>query len=100
LETKIFTCINHFKDTFGTRQPGTIAKVWNESLKPNGVLTKVRKRQQLEPPILIGDLDFKKLVILEGHNRLISYLRDPSAVQFPIAALLGTSANVSRWCQW
>ena len=100
VETKTWTCIHHFEETFGTRRPNAIAKRWNESLEPNGVLEKIQKGQKLEPPILIGDPNFQKLVILEGHNRLISYLRDPSAVQFPVAALVGTSATVSRWCQW
>lgn len=100
LEAKTFTCVNHFLETYRTRRPIAIARAWNESGLPNGVLAKIRRGEKLEPPILVGDTEMQRLVILEGHNRLISYLRDPDTVQFPLTVIVGTSSNVSLWCQW
>ena len=100
LQSKTFTCINHFETNYGTRRPTVIASAWNASQQPNRVLEKITEGDILEPPILIGDPALQRLVILEGHNRLISYLRDPAPVQFPIDAIVGTSSHVSQWCQW
>jgi hypothetical protein len=100
LRFSTFTCKHHFERRYGTRSPLEVAEVWNRANKPNGVLARLAEGHVFEPPILIGDQSLSKLVILEGHNRLLSYLRSPDQVRFPVATIVGTADNVSRWCQW
>ncbi|NJN81048.1 MAG: hypothetical protein HC802_01330 [Caldilineaceae bacterium] len=49
LETRTFTSINHFEQTFGTRSPNAIAKIWDDTLEPNGVLDKIQGGLRLDP---------------------------------------------------
>lgn len=100
LNSRTFTCRNHFEQKYDTRRPAEVASIWNLAHEPNGVMDKVSNGQGLEPPILIGCPDMSRFVILEGHNRLISYLRVPTEVHFPIPAIVGLSKHVSQWCQW
>jgi hypothetical protein len=100
LKSTTLTCRHHFESAYGTRNPATVASVWDREHRDNGVVKKILDGRVLEPPILIGDDRLSKLVILECHNRLISYLRGRSLVQFPIRAIVGTSPRVSDWCQW
>lgn len=70
------------------------------SCTANPVADRVAAGEQLEPPLLIAGPDLGWLVILEGHNRLIGYMRAPKAVLFPIAAMVGVCPTATRWSQW
>ena len=59
-----------------------------------------RAGESLASPILIAEPDLERLVILEGHNRLIGYARDVSAVDFPLRAMVGVSSRASEWSEW
>ncbi len=100
LRVKTLTCRHHFEREYGTRQPAEIAQARNLSQLPNGVMEKVLAGSTLEPPVLIGCPDLSRLVILEGHNRLVSYLRAPMQMHFPVLAIVGTGDSVSDWCEW
>lgn len=69
-----------------------------ESVRP--ILESVRLGQMPEPPILLADESLERLVILEGHNRMIAYATEPKEVPFPIRAIVGVSARISEWSEW
>lgn len=100
LRRRTRTCQHHFEEAYGTRDPGEIAELLNARGEPNGVLDRVREGDVLEPPLLVGTPGCDDFVILEGHNRIISYLRGPSIVVFPLPVLVGFSGTVSRWREW
>lgn len=100
LESKTFTCRNNFEDRYGTRSVAAVAEIWGRASKPNGIQLRVSRGDQLQPPILVGDAGLSRLVIVEGHNRLISYLRCRAIVRFPVLTLVGTGESVHNWCQW
>ena len=79
---------------------GSYTALWDRQQRDNGVRRRVAAGVSLEPPLLIGLDSESDLVVLEGHNRLISYLRDPVPDLFPVRVLVGTSAHVVGWCQW
>jgi hypothetical protein len=94
------TCRHGFENRYGTRDPSKIAAVLNEECAPNGVLARVRNGEVLEPPLLVATPRLDLFVILEGHNRIISYLRGTTARAFPMVAFIGFSENVARWREW
>ena len=100
LESKTFTCRNNFENRYGTRSVSEVAKIWEKASKPNGVKTRLLEGQDLQPPILVGTEEMSRLVILEGHNRLISYLRCAAVVRFPIRSLVGIGKDIDKWNQW
>jgi hypothetical protein len=99
---RIVTCRNHFEERFGTRELGAVALALKRSGKSSadGIIERTRAGVCLERPILLAEPDIGRMVILEGHNRMIAYETHRTEVQFPIKALLGTSSAVSRWSQW
>ncbi len=100
LRTRVVTCRHHSEREFATRDPGRIADVLNSNARPNGVLDRLRNGEVLEPPLLVSLPRCERLVILEGHNPVLSYLRDVSVPVFPISVLVGVSDEVSRWREW
>lgn len=102
LRTRTFSCRNHFASTYATRSIDQIAALWDRENSPgvNGVVARIRRGDSLQPPILMAQPALDRMVILEGHNRLISYLRNPSVVTFPLPALVGVSSDTSQWSQW
>jgi hypothetical protein len=102
LRDRTVTCRNHFESRYGTRRIDQIAELWDRSTPPvpQGVLARIRHGETMQPPILISEPALERMVVLEGHNRLISYLRNPSPVTFPLSTLIGVSPHASRWCQW
>ena len=102
LRDATLTCRNHFEARYGTRRPGVIAKLW-DARRPtlrNGVMERVRAGERFEPPLLVTGTEAKPLVILEGHNRIISILRAAADYEFPLRALVGKSPRIAAWCQW
>ena len=100
LEHDVFTCRHGFEERYGTRQAAVIAAMLERSDAPNGVLDRVRAGEVLEPPLLVSTGRLDRLVILEGHNRLLGYLRDLSAVNLPLPVLIGIDGRVAQWREW
>lgn len=102
LRTRTFTCRHHYEATYGTRLVGEIVELRDRTSEgpAGGVLERIRWGESLEPPILLTGPDMERMVVLEGHNRVLSYLKDPEAVGFPVRALLGVSSRISEWCEW
>lgn len=102
LRDRVFTISYYFEETLGTRRLVEIAEMKrrNDPGSPTPILDDVRAGPLPEPPILMGDAELHRLVILEGHSRMISYLVDPSAVPFPIRAMVGVSSRISEWSEW
>lgn len=102
LHTRSFTISWYFEETFGTRRLSEIAEISRRSpADPNNrILEEIRAGRMPEPPILLAEPGMKRLVILEGHVRLITYLVEPQVVPFPIKALLGVSSRISEWSEW
>lgn len=102
LRTRIFTIDYYFQESLGTRSLNEIGAMKRredpESVRP--ILESVRLGQMPEPPILLADTTLERLVILEGHNRMIAYATEPKEVPFPIRAILGVSARISEWSEW
>ena len=98
LQQRVVTCRNTFEARYDSRCPVQIAREWDAAGKHNGVMEKVKRGMTLERPILVGDES--RLVILEGHNRLISYLREPESAPFPVPAFVGSGTDLSAWGQW
>lgn len=99
---RAFTCSYHFEERYGTRRVAEIAALLNElrPAVPNDVVDRLRAGHTPEPPILVAEPRMDRFVVLEGHNRLISYLREPSAVSFPLQVLVGLSDGISEWSEW
>ncbi len=74
--------------------------MFERSDAPNGVLDRIRRGEVLEPPLLVSTGRLDRLVILEGHNRLLGYLRDLSAVTLPLPVLIGIDGCVAKWREW
>ena len=51
-------------------------------------------------PIVVAEPTLERMVILEGHARITTYLVEPDLVRFPLRALIGVSAQMSRWSEW
>ncbi|MHC5066803.1 MAG: hypothetical protein ACYTG5_22845 [Planctomycetota bacterium] len=100
LRNRVRTCRHHFESEFGTRDPGTIAGILNGRGDLNDVLDRVRNGEALEPPLLVSTPSLEQFVILEGHNRIIAYLRDPSVLPRPIPVIIGFSDAVAGWREW
>jgi hypothetical protein len=102
LLNRVFTIAWYFEETFGTRRAAELAELKRRtegSLK-NPILAEIRAGRFPESPILLSQPDLERMVILEGHNRIISYLVDPDMVPFPIRAILGVSSRISEWSEW
>jgi hypothetical protein len=101
LRDRVFTIAYYFEETYGTRQASAIGKMKRRTEgSVNPILEQLRSGPSPEPPILLAEPGLKRLVILEGHNRILSYLVDPSAVPFPISAMVGFSSRISEWSEW
>lgn len=102
LRTRVFKIDYYFQESLGTRSLNEIGAMKRredpESVRP--ILESVRVGQMPEPPILLADTSLERLVILEGHNRMIAYATEPKEVPFPIRAILGMSARISEWSEW
>lgn len=103
LRERVRTCRHGYESRFGTRKPAEVAAAIDQRTpdEPNGVMARVRSGDVLEPPLLVAATpQANRLVILEGHNRLIAYLRDPEGVAFPIPVFVGIAPWVANWHQW
>lgn len=100
LRFRVLTCRHHFEDEYGTRNPEEIARIRNSRGSANGVVERLCNGEVLEPPLLVGTEALDRFVILEGHNRVISCLRDLSAVALPLRVLIGHAETVSTWREW
>lgn len=100
LEQRVFTCRHGYERRHGTRRAAAIAVQLQRSGETNGVVQRVRAGEVLEPPLLVATESLDRLVILEGHHRLLGYLRDLSAIALPLRVLVGTSADVVGWREW
>lgn len=94
------TCRHHFETVHGTRDPGRIALTLTAQAQPNGVIDRINNGEQLAEPLLVSTPALNQFVILEGHNRIISYLRSPLDVNFPLPVIVGYSTSVSAWREW
>jgi hypothetical protein len=91
----------YFLETHGTRSLAQLAVLPNEDgEKLNAVAGRLLAGKSVEPPILIAEPDLRRLVILEGHNRMMGYARGMNAVEFPLRVLLGVSSRASEWSEW
>lgn len=99
---RTLSCRHHFESTYGTRRIAEIAATIERQQPPvaNAVTDRLMRDEVLEPPILVAEPDMRRFIVLEGHNRVIGYLRNPSVVRFPIRALVGVSPQVSQWREW
>lgn len=102
LRSRVVTCRNTFEARYQTRRLADIASAIDAAVPrvANGVLDRVRHGDYLEPPILLAEPGLERLVILEGHNRLLGYLRGANTVAFPLDALVGIANDLSSWSQW
>jgi hypothetical protein len=102
IRERVFTIHWYFQETFETRSAQAIA----ERNKHAGDVSRSQLEQAiadghvLEPIILLGEPDLQRLVVLEGHSRVLSYLANPDLVTFPVRSLVGTSARISEWSEW
>ena len=52
------------------------------------------------PPILVSTPDLDRLVILEGHNRMIGYTRLGPAGPPAIEVIVGLTTRAAEWSEW
>jgi len=67
---------------------------------PNLVRDQVRDGRRLPPMILIDAGPGSRLVVLEGHVRLVAYIMAGPSTPDPIDALLGRSPSVTSWPEY
>ena len=107
LRDRVFT-IEYFWEEFshGSRRPFSIAERIRRRDPEVGVdlylaiLEGVRRGQMPVEPIVVAEPTLERMVILEGHARITTYLVEPDLVRFPLRALIGVSAQMSRWSEW
>jgi hypothetical protein len=102
LRAQVFTIEWYFEEAFGTRSVNEIGEMKRGSGDASRLQLEqsVAEGRALEPPILLAEPDLRRLVILEGHSRILSYLANPDLVTFPILSMVGTSARVAEWSEW
>ena len=101
LQTRTFTIAWYFLEMRGTRDVSQLAAdSGGAESDANTVAERLKSGESLEPPILIAEPDLQRLVILEGHNRILGYAREMSAVSFPLRVLVGVSSRASEWSEW
>jgi hypothetical protein len=102
LRERVFTIKWYFEQTFGTRSAHEIGEMKRRAADASRsqLERSVAEGRLLEPPILLAEPDLRRLVILEGHSRILSYMANPDLVTFPILSLVGTSARVAEWSEW
>jgi len=102
LRERVFTIKWYFEETFRTRSAHEIGDI--ERRAGNGRRAQIERSiaegRVLEPLILLAEPELRRLVVLEGHSRVLSYLANPDLVKFPVRSLIGTSARVSEWSEW
>lgn len=103
LRTRVFTIEWWFEETFGTRSVLAIGEMKrctaDDDSRPQLEQARAAGRM-LEPPILLSEPDLRRLVILEGHSRILSYMAHPDLAPFPMLALIGTSPRIGEWSEW
>ena len=102
LRERVFTIKWYFEEAFGTRSAHEIAEMKRRAADTSRsqLERSVAEGRMLEPLILLAEPDLRRLVILEGHSRIVSYLANPDLVAFPIPAMVGTSSRVAEWSEW
>jgi hypothetical protein len=102
LRSRVWTIKWYFAEAFGTRSAHEIGNIKRGSadVARSQLEQSVAEGRVLEPPILLAEPDLRRLVILEGHSRILSYLGHPDLVRFPILSMVGTSARVAEWSEW
>jgi len=102
IRERVFTIKWGFEEEFHTRSADKISSAKQQWQKDSIVQLRntVVEQRVLEPPILLAKQDLRRLVILEGHSRILSYLVQPELVRFPITAMVGTSDRMSEWSEW
>jgi hypothetical protein len=103
LRERVYTIKWYFEETLGTRSADEIAEIKRRAADDDSRLQlerSVAEGRHTEPPILLSEPDFRRLVILEGHSRILSYLTAPDLVTFPVLAIIGVSDRVSEWSEW
>jgi hypothetical protein len=103
LRTRVFTIKWWFEETFGTRSVLAIGEMKRRTADDDSrpQLEQARAAgRMLEPPILLSEPDLRRLVILEGHSRILSYMAHPDLAPFPMLALIGTSPRIGEWSEW
>ena len=99
---RVFTIKWYFEETFGTRSAHEIGEMKRRAADASRsqLERSVAQGRVMEPAILLAEPELRRLVLLEGHSRILSYLANPDLVTFPILALVGTSARVAEWSEW
>ncbi len=102
LRERVFTIKWYFEETFGTRSAHEIGGVKRRAADASRsqLERSFAEGRILEPPILLAEPDLRRLVILEGHSRILSYLANSDLVTFPILSMIGTSPRVAAWSEW
>ncbi len=103
LRTRVFTIEWWFEETFGTRSVLAIGEMKRRTADDDSrpQLEQARAAgRMLESPILLSEPDLRRLVILEGHSRILSYMAHPDLAPFPMLALIGTSPRIGEWSEW
>jgi hypothetical protein len=61
---------------------------------------RLEEGRALVAPILISAPDMDRLVILEGHNRMVGYARLGAAAPRAIDIIVGITPRASEWSEW
>ena len=101
LRDQVYSIRWHFEETLGTRN---VAKIVAIDPPPDDVVEaivgNVVAGRWPEPPILMGEPTLDRLVILEGHTRLTSYMARVDMIPFPLRVLVGVSTRIGEWSEW
>ncbi|MCB0104610.1 MAG: hypothetical protein KDE50_06830 [Caldilineaceae bacterium] len=102
IRERVFTIKWGFEEEFHTRSADGISSANQRGQEDSIVQLRnaVAEGRVLEPPILLAESGLRRVVILEGHSRILSYLAQPALVTFPIAAMIGVSDRMSEWSEW
>lgn len=101
LRDRVFSIRWHFEETIGTRRVAELAVVSPpEDSVVEAIVENAVAGRWPEPPILLAAPSLDRLVILEGHTRLVSYMARADVVPFPLRVLVGVSNRVGEWSEW
>ena len=101
LRDQVYSIRWHFEETLGTRNVAELVAI---DPPPDHVVEaivgNVVAGRWPEPPILMGEPTLDRLVILEGHTRLTSYMARVDMIPFPLRVLVGVSTRIREWSEW
>lgn len=96
--------VDEFPDSFPGRPLGTVRDAAQQASTPHSGIAEMASTmsegRQPARPILITTPTVDRVVILEGHNRLLAYALLGEMAPLLIPVIVGITAEAGQWSEW